>query len=74
MKTEGHWASVMVVSWNLDKSKILLRHEDGKEEWVEIERIKNAFHLPQKAMAYITLPTMSSRHFGMEYDGFCLER
>ena len=74
MKTAGSWTTVMVVSWNLDKSKLLLRYEDGKEEWVEVERIKNVIQLPQQAMAYITLPSMESRHFGMAHNGFCLER
>ena len=71
-KTNGHWANVRVLAYNSDKSKILLEYEDSTEKWIDTEKIKSV--MPNKVMAYITLPTMGSRHFGMEYDGFCLER
>ena len=48
---------------------------------VDTEKIKEYFHIITKdnivgkeIAAYITLPTMGSRHAGMEYDGFCIER
>jgi len=73
MGTKGRWVIAEVVLWNHNQSEVLLRYPDGKEEWVNIQRIKKAYS--PTAMAYITLPSFSSRHAGMEIKGnFCLER
>jgi len=72
MKTKGHWVDVEVLAFNRDRSKILLKYGNGKEEWINAERIKKVVH--QKVMAYITLPSIESRHFGMSCSGLCLEK
>jgi len=81
MKTNGDWANVTVAAWSWDQSKILLKYEDGQEKWVDAEKIKDFIHIIKKddvvgkrVVACITLPSMTSRHAGMEYKGFCLER
>lgn len=72
---KGKWIKAEVIKFNRDKSKILLKFESKEPEWYEItgpNTVKKA--LPDKMAVYIQLPSMSSRHFGMNHKGFCIER
>lgn len=75
----GQWirGTVMAVT----KDEILFKHSGGKVERIKKKKITEVQELlakdnivGKKVLAYITLPGMSSRHMGMDYGGFCLER
>jgi hypothetical protein len=64
------WFNATVLEVSKDKVK-LYNENTGEKIWVDKNKLKV---VPRKVMAYITLPSYSSRHMGHNYKGFCLEK
>ena len=66
----GCWFRAEVLEVTEDRIK--LRNRDtGEEVWTDKKKLKV---IPKRIMAYINLPSLSSRHAGQNYKGFCIER
>jgi len=69
-KKVSSWFKATVLEVSKDKVK-LYNEDTGEKKWVEKNKLKV---MPREVMAYIQLPGYSSRHFGHNYEGTCIER